>query len=164
MPKKISNLPNQFYDINKFPSEEGMLVFPISMSRIGNDSQSAKKYWEYIGHINPSKINKNSSSSKVGALFVYGDFLYLYSEEPAFVLKKRFMNLVVAHKNAFQRLLKGHPHLIHDAFSFKVWNQFYIENDKFLHYFESLKKIYKTDKKFQRYLISKNPEYYANDR
>jgi len=62
------------------------------------------------------------------------------------------MNLVTQHRNSFQKLLKGHPHLIHDSFSFKVWNQFYVDNDKFPYTFEKLKKIYKKDKLFQKYL------------
>ena len=68
------DLTNQFFDINKFPAEEGMLVFPISMSRISNESQNAKKYWEYVNFINPSKVNKSKAESKAGAIFIYADF------------------------------------------------------------------------------------------
>ena len=143
---------NEFYDINKFPPHEGMLVFPISMSRISNKSQDAKTYWKYIDYINPSKANKLKPNDKFGILFLYGDFLYLYSNEKANILKKRYMNLVTQHRYAFQKLLKGHPHLIHDAFSFKVWNQFYLDNREFIQYFEKLKKIYKKDKTFQKYI------------
>jgi len=152
-----------FFDINKFPSEEGIIVFPISMSKVSNESQSAKTYWEYIEYFNPNKINKNSAKSKVGAIFVYGDFLYLYSEEKSSVLKKKFMNLVSGHRNAFQRIILGHPHFILDSVSFKVWNQFYVDNDKFIFYLEELKKLYAKDKNFQKYIKEdfdnlKNPE------
>ena len=51
-----TNLTNKFFDINKFPAIEGMLVFPISMSRISNESQNAKKYWEYIQFIKKAVI------------------------------------------------------------------------------------------------------------
>ncbi len=142
----------QFFDINKFPPEEGMLVFPISMSRIDNISQSAKTYWKYIDNINPKKIDKTSPKSKVGAIFVYGDFLYLHSNEKAAVLKNRFMNLVNHHKNAFQNLMRGHPHVIHSAFSYKVWNQFYVDEPKYIDYYEKLKKLYKTDERFKAHV------------
>jgi len=142
---------NEFYDINKFPAKEGIIVFPISMSRIDNESQSAKKYWEYIQHINPSKINKSNPNSKVGIVFIYGDFLYLLSNQKANILKKKFMNLIYHHHNSFQNLLKQDPHIIQDAFSYKVWNQFYLDNDKFVYYLEKLKEIYKKDVKFQKY-------------
>ena len=51
------NLTNQFFDINKLPAEEGILVFPISMSRISN-SQSTKKCWAYMKIFSPEKIIK----------------------------------------------------------------------------------------------------------
>jgi len=142
----------EFYDINKFPAEEGILVFPISISRIDNESQSAKTYWNYIKYINPSKINKSNPKSKVGILFIYGDFLYLYSKEKAFILKSKFMNLIHHHKNSFQKIIKGHPHVIQEAFSYKVWNQFYLDNDKFIYYFEKIKELYKKDKLFKKYI------------
>ncbi len=143
---------NTFYDVNKFPAVEGMLVFPISMSRISNESQNAKKYWQYLEHINPNKINKNVPNSKVGAIFVYGDYLYLYSDEKADTLKRRYMDLVASHKNSFGNLLKGDPHLISDSISYKVWNQLYLDCDKFVFYLDSLKKIYDEDEKFQSYI------------
>jgi hypothetical protein len=131
---------------------EGMLVFPISMSRIGNESQNAKTYWKYLEHINPSKINKNNPSSKVGVIFVYGDYLYLYSDEKSGILKRRHMDLVASHKNSFNNLLKGDLYLIADSISYKVWNQFYLDCDKFVFYLDSLKKIYDADEAFQRYI------------
>lgn len=107
----MPELVNKFFDINKFPAMEGMLVFPISMSRISNESQSAKKYWEYIEHFNPSKIDKTKPESKVGVMFLYGDFLYLHSTEKASILKRRFMDLVASHRNSFNKIIKGDPYI-----------------------------------------------------
>jgi hypothetical protein len=36
-----------FFDINKFPKEEGLLLFPISLSRIGN-AQTAENCFLYM--------------------------------------------------------------------------------------------------------------------
>ena len=146
------NITNQFFDINKFPPHEGMLVFPISMSRISNESQNAKKYFDHIKYINPSKANKTNKNAKFGVIFIYGDFLYLYSDEKASILKRRYTNQINLHKNNFQNLLKNHPHLIQNSFSYKVWNQFYLDCERFNFYFSGLKKIYKTDKLFQKYI------------
>jgi hypothetical protein len=148
----MKTLTNQFFDINKFPPNEGMIVFPISMSRISNDSQCAKTYWKYIEHFNPSKIDKSKSSSKVGAIFIYTDFLYLYSDEKGSVLKANFMNSMHQHKNSFTNIIKGHPSFIHHSVSYKVWSQFYIDNEQFITFLERLKEIYKKDKKFQDYV------------
>ena len=146
------NLTNQFFDINKFPAMEGMLVLPISMSRISNESQNAKKYWEYIEFINPSKVDKSKPESKFGVIFVYGDYLYMNSDEKASTLKRRYMDLVTTHRNSLGNLVKGAPHLILDGFSYKVWNQFYVDHDKFIFYFEELKKIYQKDEEFKKYV------------
>ena len=147
-----TNLTNKFFDINKFPSMEGMLVFPVSMSRISNESQNAKKYWEYIRFINPSKVDKSKPESKLGVIFIYGDYLYMYSDEKATILKRRYMDLVTTHRNSFGNLVKGDPYLILDAFSYKVWNQFYVDYDKFIYYLTDLKKIYQEDDAFKKYI------------
>ena len=148
----MTDLINKFFDINKFPPYEGMLVFPISMSRIGNDSQSAKTYWKYIEHFNPSKIDKTKPKAKVGAIFIYTDFLYLYSTQKANILKSNFMNSMHQHKNSFTKIISGHPNFIHHSVSYKVWSQFYIDNEKFIFLFEKLKLIYKKDKQLQEYI------------
>ena len=146
------NLINKFFDINKLPSEEGILVFPISMSRISNDSQNSKTYMNYINHFNPDKIIKSNPNSKVAAIFIYTDFLYLYSKEPSYKLKDKFMELAQNHKNSFQKILTKDKHIVQDSFSYLVWSQLYLEFGKFIGYFNKLKEIYKKDKLFQKYV------------
>ena len=75
------------------------------MSRISNDSQNSKTYMNYINHFNPDKIIKSNPNSKVAAIFIYTDFLYLYSKEPSYKLKDKFMELAQNHKNSFQKIL-----------------------------------------------------------
>ena len=77
---------NKFYDINKFPAEEGILVFPISISKISN-SQSAKKCFDYVKHFTFSKGGKIIKPI-VGLNVIYGDYLYFYSNEKAFKCKE----------------------------------------------------------------------------
>lgn len=143
---------NEFYDINKLPAEEGMIVFPISMSRISNESQNARRYMEYVHFINPSKVLKTSEHSRFGVHFIYGDFLYLYSEDKGKILKKRFMELVASHHNSFQKLLTKELYLIQHAFTYSVWNQLYLSIPRFVQDLEKLRKIYRKDKKFQEYV------------
>lgn len=150
MPKE--KLINTFFDINKLPSEEGMFIFPISMSKIDNESQNAETYLKYIHHINPEKIDKTKSKSKAGAVFIYTDFLYLYSDEKACILKKKYMNLVNKHKNSFQNIIRGHESIIFDSFSYKTWNQFYLDNDRFVHYLNTVQHLYEKDELFQKYI------------
>jgi hypothetical protein len=142
----------EFYDINKFPAKEGTIIFPISMSRIDTKGQNAATYMKFIEYINPSKIKLGKNKTKIGARFIYGDFLYLYNEGKASELKTKFMNSIHIHKNNVVKLVSKDPHLIPDAFSFSVWNQYYLENDKFIFYLDKVKKLYTEDKEFQKYL------------
>ena len=144
---KKEDLTNKFFDINKLPPEEGILVFPISMSRISN-SQSAKACWKYMKIFSPKKIIKPS----VGLNVIYSDFLYLNSSESPSLLKKKFMSLIWTHKNDFLRILKRHPMMINKAFSFTTWNQLYIESKDFVRYLGEIRKIYSKDKLFQKYV------------
>ncbi len=138
---------NEFFDINKIPAEEGILVFPISMSRISN-VQTAKKCWTYMKIFSPKKVIK----PLIGLNFIYGDYLYFNSEEKANKLKNKFLPLILSHKNEFMKIVKTNPFYIQKAFHFSTWNQIILECKDFISYFGKLKKIYSKDKKFQEYL------------
>lgn len=141
--------PNEFFDINKLPADWGILVFPISISLI-TTSQNPKKCLEHIRNFSPDKIN----TPKVGANFVYGDFLYLHSDNKASELKHRFMNLVVDHKNALQRLVaKNHQDFqIQHSFNYETWNQMYLGVNNFPEKLQELINLFGKDKLFQKYL------------
>jgi hypothetical protein len=141
------HLVNKFFDINKLPPEEGILVFPISMSRISN-AQSAKKCWEYLQNFSPSKVIK----PLLGLNIIYGDFLYFNSDEKASTLKNKFMSLTLSHKNELMKIIKKNQFSIGKAFSFTSWNQALLEHKDFINYLGQLKRIYKEDKVFQKYL------------
>ncbi len=142
---------NTFFDINRLPPNWGILVFPISMSRISNSGQNAKACFEYL-----KEINKKISVPKVGVTFVYGDYLYFHSSEEARILKQRFQELVIDHKNAIYKLLtsaEGKKHFqITPAFTFATWNQLYLWTDNFKAYMDRLIKISQTDKELQKCL------------
>jgi len=93
---------NEFFDINKFPLEEGMLLFGISIPQIGN-IQSAKKCFEYMEHL-VKKIEK----PHVGLNFIYADNLYFYSDEQPSKLKKKHQSLIASHKFNFLKILNKH--------------------------------------------------------
>lgn len=141
-----------FYDINKLPKSYGIIVFPISISRVDNGTgQDPQQCLEYVKHFSPGKVLE----PKIGLNMVYGDFLYLYSTEQASTLKQKFMNLVLKHKNTFQKLLKKeHERFqIQHAFSYEVWNQLYLSYDgDFDSDFREFKKKYEQDKTFQKYV------------
>ena len=147
----MADLKNKFFDINKLPSGWGILVFPISMSRISNSGQNARACFDYL-----VDINKKIQEPKVGVTFVYGDYLYFHSNEKSFVLKQRFQELVIDHKNAIYNLLtskEGKKHFqIIPAFTFCTWNQLYLWTDNFKAYMMRLADMAKKDKVLQKCL------------
>jgi len=147
----MSKPTDKLFDINRLPAEWGILVFPISMSRISNSGQNAKACFEYL-----KEINKKIATPKVGVTFVYGDYLYFHSKEKAYILKQRFQELMMDHKNAIYNLLtskEGKKHFqIIPAFTFATWNQLYLWTDNFKAYMDRLVKISKEDMELQKCL------------
>lgn len=155
---KQNNLPsNTFFDINKLPPEKGLLLFPISMSRIRN-RQSPESLLEDIRHFSPSKVSK----PLIGLNVIYGDFLYLYSDKPAPELKNSFMNEVINHKNGMQKLIEKNylEFQIQHAFNYMVWNQLYVGTNDFSQKFTEIKRLYAQDPLFQKY-IQEDCDYYG---
>ncbi len=140
---------NIFYDINKLPAEKGLLLFGLSMNRLLN-RQDAEHCFEDIKHLGTNKMSK----PLIGLNFIYSDFLYLYSDKPAPELKHSFMNLMIDHRNSVQKLIEKHhkEFQIQHAFNYMVWSQLYVGTTDFNHLFEQIKKIYKEDTLFQKYM------------
>jgi len=131
---------NKFFDINKLPSEKGLLLFGLSMNKLQN-RQDAEHCMEDIKHLATFKISK----PLVGLNFIYSDFLYLYSDKPAPELKHTFMNEVINHRNSMQRLIeKNHMEFqIQHGFNYMVWNQLYVGTKDFNQRFIQIKKYSK---------------------
>jgi len=140
---------NKFFDINKLPQEKGLLLFGLSMNKLFN-RQSPEKCIEDVRIFTPSKVSR----PQIGLNFIYSDFLYLYSDEPAPKLKHSFMNQVIDHRNGVQNLIeKNHLDFqIQHAFNYMVWNQLYVGTRDFNHFFEKIKQLYQTDAKLKKYL------------
>ena len=140
---------NKFFDINKLPSEKGLLLFGLSMNKLSN-RQNAEHCLNDIRNLSNSKIAK----PLVGLNFIYSDFLYLYSDSPAPELKNSFMNQVISHRNSMQKLIEKNSmeFQIQHAFNYMVWNQLYVGTKDFNNLFNELKRIYQCDVKFQKYL------------
>ena len=141
---------NTFFDINKLPAEKGLLLFGLSMNKLFH-RQNPENCLKDVRYFTPSKISKPC----VGTNFIYTDYLYLYSDESASKLKQTFMNSVIDHRNGLQKIIDKNfiEFQIQQAFHYMVWNQLYVGTKDFNHLFEKLKKIYKQDSLFQKYLV-----------
>lgn len=146
----MSSLPqNTFFDINKLPPEKGLLLFGLSMNKLFL-RQSPEHCVEDIRHFHTAKVSK----PLIGLNFIYSDFLYLYSDKPAPLLKHSIMNQMISHKNGIQNILEKNnlDFQIQHAFNYMSWAQLYVGTKDFNELFESLKKIYKEDLLFQKYI------------
>lgn len=141
--------PNQFFDINKLPSEKGLLIFGMSMNKLRN-RQNAENCLADIRHLAITKMQK----PLIGLNFIYSDFLYFYSDKPAPILKESFMSQVINHKNSFQKLIQKFPleFQIQHAVNYMVWNQLYVGTNDFDISFQKIKKLYEEDLVFQKYI------------
>ena len=145
-----SPLPeNTFFDINKLPAEKGLLLFGLSMNKLFN-RQDPENCIQDIRHFHTAKVSK----PVIGLNFIYSDFLYLYSNKPAPELKHSIMNQVIDHKNGLQKILDKNnlDFQIQHAFNYMAWAQLYVGTINFNKLFDSLKKVYKEDMLFQKYL------------
>jgi hypothetical protein len=143
----------QLHDINKFPATWGLLLFPISMSRIDN-SQGPQEYENYLKYFT-SKVQ----SPKVGIHFFYTEGLYMNFEEKAFETKNAFIQKMVNHKNGIKKILKKNylEFQIEKAFTFQSWFQMCLSSNDFLSVLKLAKDFYKKDKCFQE-LVKKDAD------
>lgn len=141
---------NKFFDINQFPQEEGMIVFGISLSKISN-AQRAEKYFEYLEHF----LNKIVKTEGIGAVILYSDYLYMHTDQGSpQELRKRYIELMLQHKNSFLKIIGRRRELIPKAYTFLTWGQLILEFREFTTYFAELKRIYQNDTKLREYVAA----------
>lgn len=144
------NLPlNTFFDINKLPPQKGLLLFGLSMNKLFL-RHSPENCLADVRHFHPSKVTE----PLIGLNFIYSDFLYLFSNRPAPDLKHSLMNQLISHKNGLQKIIEKNnlDFQIQHAFNWLTWAQLYIGTKDFHERFNVLKKIYKDDLLFQKYI------------
>lgn len=141
----MENNQTELYDINKFPATWGMILLPISMSRI-DTGQTAAEYEQFLKWFTP-KVQ----TPKVGINFFYTEGLYMNFEEKAFETKNAFIQKMVNHKNGVKKFLKKN-HLefqIEKAFTFQSWFQMCLSSDDFLKVVKLAQDLYDSDETFR---------------
>lgn len=141
-------MQNELHDINKFPATWGMLLFPISMSRIDN-SQSPDMYETYL-----KEFTRKVQSPKIGIHFFYTEGLYMNFEEKAYETKNAFIQKMVNHKNGVKKVIKKNylEFQIEKAFTFQSWFQMCLSSNDFLSVLKQAKDFFREDSKFQELL------------
>ena len=137
---------NEFFDINKFPKEQGVTYYALSMPLLNNVQSPEACYQADLDLITKIQV------SNVGAQIVYTDSLYLYSEAPAMELKLKHQKLIEEHKQGWLNLIKQNIYIIPSAFTFMTWSQLILECPRFSNHLTKLRRIYKNDPIFQNYV------------
>jgi len=136
---------NKRFGINKFPTTKGIIFWGISMGRIGN-AQSPQKCREHLEHL----ASKVAWTEGIGVVMWYGDYLYFYSDRPAYQLRNKFMELMISHKHAFINRLRKDRKWTLQAFSFNTFGRLLLDNSGvFQGAYKIVQRMYKTDKDFK---------------
>ena len=140
------NEHHNFFDINKFPKDWGIIGFPISMSRIANaqSPQSCITDLEFL----TQKIQTN----QVGANFIYTEGVYMNLDHNAYETKNKLARTAVSHMRGVRKLISKNfqKFQIEDAFSFESWFQMYLSHKDFFKALKEVEELYETDTTFQK--------------
>jgi hypothetical protein len=134
------------FDIKLVPGQ-GFLVFPLSMSRLPN-ALAPERIYEFLEFFE-SKISHRS----VDVVFLYTNDLYFNSEERALDLRKRTLNQMVYHKEAFESLLLKRKRFLPGAFHFLPWDFALINMVGYHEMRTKLVSIKNTDAVFEEFLL-----------
>ncbi len=137
---------NQFFDINKFPKETGMLYWALSMPLLGSTQSPENCYNDAVDSIEKVLI------SNIGVYVVYTDNLYLCSPDEAYTLKRKHQKMVANHKSGWMNLIKKNIYIIPSAYTFTNWSQLLLDCNNFDHYLNKFKIIYDEDVMLQKYI------------
>jgi hypothetical protein len=137
-----------FFDLKHFPKEEGLIMYGVSMNRIGN-RQSPERSFEDFRYM----VDHIQQTEGIGGVILYSDYLYFHSDQPANLLRDRYKSLMLSHKNGLMNLIIKQGWLIKKAFSFYTIGQLIIDNSEI---FETTLKaviaLYQDDVVFKAYV------------
>lgn len=137
---------NEFFDLNQFPREPGIVYFCLSIPLLHNVQSPQRCYETDLDLIDKIQV------SNVGAQVVYTDNLYLYSSEPARDLKLKHQKLIEGHKQAWLKLIKKNKFIVPRGFTFMTWGQLLLDCPNFSTYLLEFQRIYERDGKLQEYV------------
>lgn len=146
-PHKIMSKPNEFFDITQLPQEKGLLVFPVSLSKIAG-SQSPDECISYLEHF----YEKIDRTEGIGVVFVYSDYLYLLTpkDDPANT-RDRYLNQMAQHRQGILGRIHQTP-MVRQVFSFYSFGQIVIKNPNLLYKTNQALEKYQEDEKLQGYV------------
>lgn len=151
-------MSQELFDINKFPPTWGMLVFPISMSRI-ETAQAPNAYEEHLKF-----FTKKVQTPQIGVHFFYTEGLYMNTEENAFETKNAFIQKMVNHRNGVKKFLKKNliEFQIQNAYTFESWFQMCLGSSDFVSIVAQALRLAEEDAMFKK-LLEEDAQYIGRE-
>lgn len=137
---------NQFFDINKFPKEPGMLYWALSMPLLGSTQSPENCYNDYLALMEKGLV------SEVALYVAYKDILYLGPPQEVYTLKLKNQKIVDDHKQDWMNMIKKNTYLISSGCTFTSWVQLLLDCYNFNDYVNKFKIIYDEDVMLQNYI------------
>lgn len=139
--------PNEFFDITQLPQATGLLVFPVSLSKVSNQ-QSLDACLSYLQHL----YEKIDRTEGIGVVFVYSDYLYLLTpQQEAATVHDRHLNQMAQHRQGILNRIHQ-THMVRQAFSFYSWGQMVVENPDLIYKTNQAVEKHRADKQLQKYV------------
>ncbi len=139
-------IKKEIHDLNKLPAD-GYVIFPISMSRIGN-TQNADECYKWLEFFE-NKI----SVMGLDAIFLYTNGLYYNDDSPALEVRKKTNGQMISHSNAIRKLILKKRKYMPQAIHFVPWDYIILNSPNFETYYSLLKKLDKEDKIFHKLVL-----------
>lgn len=133
-------------DLNKLPTD-GYVVFPLSMSRLGN-AQSADECYRWLEF-----FEKKIEVFGLDAVFLYTNGLYFNSNENASAIRKKTNGQMISHSNAIRKLIVKSRKFMPQAIHYVPTDYVILNSPEFENYSLKLKRLLKEDKDFYNLLV-----------
>lgn len=130
------------FDINKIQGD-GYLVIPLSMARLAA-GQSPEETYEIFGY-----FTKKLAEYSNDVVLLYTGGLYLNADDLSYESRVKFNQQVINHSLALRKLIQTRKQYMPRAFHFLPIDYVILNCPDFRLYFNKLRQLSKTDKKFQ---------------
>lgn len=142
----MSKQEQKLRDLNRLPTD-GYVVFPLSMSRIGN-AQSAKECYKWLEF-----FEKKITILGLDAVFLYTNGLYYNDDNSALEVRKRTNGQMISHSNAVRKLVIKNRKYMPQAIHFVPWDYIILNSPEFDECYIKLKELDKKDKIFHELVL-----------
>lgn len=143
----LNNLMKTGFNINMIKGD-GYLVIPVSIARI-EKGQEPKKIYEICDYF-AKKLETLSND----VIILYTNGLYLNNEDITYKKRVKMNEQVLKHSNSLRKMFHSKKQYIPSAIHYLPIDYVILNSKEFHSFFQTLKQLEKTDKKFKEAIKS----------